>query len=309
MSIGTFGALVAGGVLLHYAPNFHRTYGGFILIFSLAFLARGLSAYFLSRMSNPPYPFEKEHDFSLKEFLSQTRHSNFARFVLYTGLIHFSVMIAGPFFSVYMLRDLHFSYLQFMAASSISVLFQFLTLQYWGRFGDQFGNKKLLVLTGFGLPLLPWLWLVSPNFYYILLIQMIAGLIWAGFSLCIGNFVFDAVPPPLRAKCVAIYNLANATGAFCGAILGGWMTRVLPPDFSMLGIRWHLTSNLFWLFLISGLFRLFFAAVFLPMIREVREVEPISVRALIFRVSQIRPFSGLWFDLFTGNRRDRKDPG
>ena len=305
MSIGTFAALVAGGVILQVAKDLQWTALGFAAIFLIAFCARGVSAWYLSRMVDPPYPFHEKNDFSLREFLSQTRHSNFARFVLYTGVIHFSVMIAGPFFTVFMLRDLHFSYLQFMASSAVSVLFQFLILQHWGKFGDRFGNKKLLVVTGLLLPVIPWLWLASPNFYYILGIQMIAGAVWAGFSLCIGNFVFDAVPAPLRAKSVAIYHLTNAGGAFLGALLGGWMTRHLPQSFTLFGMTWTLISNLQWLFFISGLLRLGFAGIFLPMIREVRDVEPLTVRDLIFRVSQIRPFSGLRFDLFTGNRKEK----
>ncbi|MBI5197387.1 MAG: MFS transporter [Nitrospirae bacterium] len=306
ISLMTFGALVLGGVILHYAEIAQWTALGFILIFAIAFLARGFSSYYLSRMANPPYDFREEHDFSLREFLSQTRHSNFARFVFYTGFMHFSVMIAGPFFSVYMLRDLHFSYLQFMVTLAISVLFQFVILQYWGPFSDRFGNKKLLILSSFGLPFLPWLWLISPNFYWVLFVQMVAGIVWAGFSLNISNFIYDAVPSPMRAKCVAINNLAIAVGTFCGAYLGGGITKHLPQDFTLFGTSWHLISNLQWLFLISGALRLFFALVFLPLIREVRDVEPLSVRDLFYRVVQMRPLSGLRFDLFTGGRKEKE---
>jgi len=68
-----------------------------------------------------------------------------------------------------------------------------------------------------------------------------------------------------------------------------------------------MVSNLQWLFLISGILRLFISLLFLPAIREMREVEPLTLRDLIFRVSSIRPFSGLRFDLFTGNNKDKKD--
>ncbi len=272
----------------------------------LGALVQLIPAYCLSRMSNPPYKIDDKDDFSLIEFFADFKHSSFVRFVVYTGLMHFSVMVAAPFFSVYMLRDLRFSYLQFMLVSAVAVLVQYFTLHNWGKFGDKFGNRMILVITGFTLPLVPVLWLFSANFYYILLIQMLAGFSWAGFSLSMGNFIFDAIPQPKRAKSVAIFNVLNAVGIFSGAAIGGWLTRYIPVSISIQGFSILMISNLQWLFLISGVLRLFMSISFLPAIREMREVEPLTLRELIFRVSSIRPISGLKFDLFTGNQRGKK---
>lgn len=306
MSIFTLGALSLGGLILHGTEKIGNPWTGFSLLFAAGLTARLISAYYLSRMSNPSYEIDDKDDFGLIEFFADFRHSSFVRFVVYTGLMHFSVMVAAPFFSVYMLRDLRFSYLQFMLVSAVAVLVQYFTLHNWGKFGDKFGNRMILVITGFTLPLVPVLWLFSANFYYILLIQMLAGFSWAGFSLSMGNFIFDAIPQPKRAKSVAIFNMLNAVGIFSGAAIGGWLTRYIPVSISIQGFSISMISNLQWLFLISGVLRLFMSISFLPAIREMREVEPLTLRELIFRVSSIRPISGLKFDLFTGNQRGKK---
>jgi formate-dependent nitrite reductase membrane component NrfD len=72
-------------------------------------------------------------------------------------------------------------------------------------------------------------------------------------------------------------------------------------NFSSIG-PWRYTpvSMLPALFLISGLMRAVSAGVFLRRFREVRPVEPIRHRDLIFRVSHIRPIAGATFSLFTG---------
>ena len=307
MSVYALGALGLGGLILHGTEKINHQWAGFSLLFATAVISRLISSYYLSKMDNPPYHVDDKDDFSILEFFADFRHSSFVRFVIYTGLMHFSVMLAGPFFSVYMLRDLHFSYLQFMLVSAAAVMVQYFTLHNWGKFGDRFGNRKVLVITGFTLPLVPELWLFSDNFYFILVIQMLAGLTWAGFSLSMGNFLFDAIPPPKRAKCVAIFNILNATGIFFGATIGGWLTRYLPGSISILDTKISMISNLQWLFLISGVLRLCVSAIFLPAIREMREVEPITFRELIFRVSTIRPISGLRFDLFTGNQKKKQE--
>lgn len=305
MSMFSLGAIALGGLLLHGTEKAGMPWIGFSLLFVLALIARLLSAYSLSRMDNPLYHVDDKDDFSLIEFFAGFRHSSFVRFVIYTGLMHFSVMLAGPFFAVYMLRDLHFSYLQFMIAAAVAVLMQYFTLHNWGKFGDRFGNRKVLEITGFTLPLVPVLWLFTDNFYLILVIQMLSGLTWAGFSLSMANFIYDAIPSPRLAKSFAIFNILNAFGIFLGGAIGGWLSGYLPGSLYVFDARINIISNLQWLFLISGVLRLIISLIFLPTIMEIREVEQISIKELIFRVSAIRPLSGLRFDLFTGN--DKKN--
>ena len=59
-----------------------------------------------------------------------------------------------------MLRDLKFSYVEFMINSAASVLLQFLTLNRWGRLSDLFGNRLILITTGAIIPIMPTLWLI-----------------------------------------------------------------------------------------------------------------------------------------------------
>lgn len=305
MSIYSLGAIVLGGLLLHGTEKAGNPWIGFSVIFVASMIARLLSAYSLSKMENPYYHVDDKDDFTLFEFFAGFRQSTFVRFVIYTGLMHFSVMLAGPFFAVYMLRDLKFSYLEFMIAVSVVVLVQYFTLHNWGKFGDRFGNRKVLEITGFALPIVPVLWLFTDNFYFILVIQMLAGLTWAGFNLSMANFIYDAIPSPRRAKCVAIFNILNACGIFLGGFLGGWLSGYLPGSIEVLDIRINIISNLQWLFLLSGISRLIMSIIFVPTIMEIREVEAITYKELIIRVSSIRPLSGLKFDLFTG--RDKKN--
>src|SRR5690606_13056435 len=135
--------------------------------------------------------------------------SNFARFVYFVSLINFGVNIATPFFAVYMLRDLQFSYMEYTIVTATNTVTQFLTMQYWGQISDQFGNKKILNVCGYGVAFSPILWLFGDAMWYLLLIQVFAGLVWAGFNLAAANFMFDAVTPPKRARCAAYQAMVN----------------------------------------------------------------------------------------------------
>ena len=87
--------------------------------------------------------------------------------------------------------------------------------------------------------MIPILWLFSADFYYLVIVQALTGLVWAGFNLSAANFLFDAVSPPKRARCVAYQALVNATFVFAGSLLGGIVAGHLPATFRVAGFSWH----------------------------------------------------------------------
>ncbi|MEW6684537.1 MAG: MFS transporter [Nitrospirota bacterium] len=280
ISVSAFAALCVGGLILHRTERAGAVVWGFVLVFLFALAARLASAYYLSRMIEPPYVTRPEDRFSLWQFLRDGRRTNFGRFVAYIGLTHFAVQVSGPMIAPYLLRDLHFTYLEFMLATAAVVVAQFLTLPWWGRSCDRFGNRQILKLTGWLLPVLPLFWLTTTNVYGIIAIQMFAGAAWGGFALAMGNFLFDNVKPAKRPQCVAVYHSANALGIFLGASLGGLLVLVLPQTLRVGGGQLTLSSNLQLLFVISALLRFAVSAKFLPLLRETRDVAPFPAKEL-----------------------------
>jgi hypothetical protein len=234
-------------------------------------------------------------------------HSKFARFSLYFSAMQFSVAIASPFFSMYLLRDLKFSYIEFMSCSAIMVIIQFLTLNRWGRISDIFGNRIIMLVCGSCIPLLPMFWLLSPNFYYLLAIQSFSGFVWAGFSLSASNYLFDLLPADKRSTFMAIHNVLASAGIFMGAMLGGYLGSVLPAHFAIGGLEFNWLSPLYHLFIVSFILRATSSLFFLPKIREARKVKPTTMRRLIFRVVRFNPLTGLIFDIIGSRKKQPMD--
>jgi MFS family permease len=297
VSLVTFVSLAVGGLVLHGTTEAGNTLAGFLLLFGVAMLARGISTYHLARMQDPAGQVAALELPARESWWRKLRKSNFARFSLFYALMQFSVATASPFFAVYMLRDLEFSYAQFMANTGISVLAQFLTLTQWGRISDAFGNRRILSVTGFMLPLMPLLWLVSPNFWYLLLVQILSGLSWAGFTLGASNFLYDLVARENRSTYLAVHNVLASMGIFCGALLGGYLGLVLPESIDIAGVTLAWLSPLLGVFAISAVLRTIVLVVLLPKIREVRRVRPISFSRVIFRVTRMHALAGLVFDI------------
>lgn len=298
--ISTFIAQMSAGVALHVFETNDLTKSGFLMIFIVAFAARMNSARWLVKHDDPPFKILPDQDFTFWQFLKRSRHSNFAKFVFYVGAVNLGVAFSAPYFALYMLRDLKFTYIEFTGVIAAATITQFLTFRYWGDLSDRFGNKKILNVCGWGIAFVPMLWLVSSNMVFLVLIQVYGGFVWAGFSLASSNFIFDAVTPPKRALCVAYQALVNAACLLVGSLSGGYVATILPKSVQIGSWLWTPLSVLPAIFLISGILRLIASALLLKKFKEVRTVTPIRGGELIFRVSQLRPIAGATFSVFSG---------
>ncbi len=302
-SVATFLALVTAGLVLHFFQQYELALYGFIGIFGVAAIARWVSVYHLAAMVEPqPHAPSLEMPFH-EHWWQQIKKSSFLRFSMFFALMQWAVAMGSPFFAVYMLRDLNFSYVEFMSISAASVAMQFLTLNGWGRVGDVFGNRLILVVTGFAIPLIPMMWLFSNNLWYLLGVQMLSGLMWAGFSLSAGNYLYDLIPPRRRVTFLSFHNVFTNLGTFIGALIGGYLGAILPKTLSMgaYSFEWH--SALLGVFLISGVARLLVALLFLPQLREVRDVRPMTATQLIFRATRFSALSGMIYDIIAAGKR------
>jgi MFS family permease len=278
----TVASIIASGLLLNiFQPISYAA--GFSIIFSLAAATRYASAYFISRMDEPPHKKDPASDFTFLMFLRRFRESNFLRFVVFSGCLTFATYLAAPFFAVFMLRDLQLSYLTYMGLQVGSSLAALIALPLWGRHADLVGNVTVLRLSSFLAALIPIFWLFSHNPAYLMLVQSFAGFSWSGVTLSSGNFIYDAVTPQKRVRCIAYFNVINGLALFLGSSLGGYLASRLPP---LLGYR------LLALFALSCLCRMSFYLLLSRSFREVRAAREASVQELFFSVVGIRPLVG-----------------
>lgn len=299
-------SLASAGVILHLLDIRGLPAIGFTILFFAAFLARLYSARQLNRMHEPsPHAASLEPVADLR-WLARPEFAAAKRFSMFFILMQTAVGIGAPFFSVYMLKTLQFSYLQFMLNTGTAILFQFLTLNYWGRISDIMGNRLVLIVTGAAIPLLPGLWVVSPSPWYLLGLQVFSGVSWAGFNLSSGNLLYELIPREKRATYQALQNVLLTLGVFIGGLLGTLIIKTLPQTLHLGGWHYTFTTTLMWVFLFSTLARGLVAAVFLPRLRELRKPRrQVAPYQLVFRITRFNAFMGLFFDVVTKIKKNR----
>ena len=217
-----------------------------------------------------------------------------------------AVAVAGPFFSVHMLRNLGFSYAEFMANLAASIVMQLLTLNAWGAISDHLGNRIVLVATALLIPTLPLLWIfpatsgtcsrcrawpVSPG---------VASPEFVELSLR---------PAPARQRARDLRRGAGrhrrARAVFGGAMLGGALAAQLPATLDLGGMQIGFEETLYGVFLVSTLLRLAVALWFTPHVAEIRLSQNATVNQVIYRLARFNPVTGVVMDMI-GAVRKRK---
>ena len=80
---------------------------------------------------------------------------------------------------------------------------------------------RLLWLGGIGIVPLSGCWLIAQNLYWLLLVQLVGGIVWAAYELAFFLLFFESIPEEDRTSLLTVYNLLNTVAWVFGALVGG----------------------------------------------------------------------------------------
>ncbi len=285
--IGLATTLLAGLFLDFFKSN-GKIFIGFAILFLIAAITRSISRYYLSRQYEPKFKVSKRYYFSFWQFLKKAPHNNYGKFTIFMALLVFSVNIAAPFFTPYMINDLKFNYFTYTLVNLVIVAIATLaTMPLWGKFIDRYGCINAMRVVIWALPTIPILWVISSNIYWLIFAQILSGVAWAGFNLAAGTFTYHAVTKQRMCLCSAYSSILNGFAIFSGAIIGGIIAS------------FNITfMNIFlFVFLVSAIARIIVVSSMFSLIQEVRPVEHMGS---LFEII-IKPFKAIHLNLIYPN--------
>ncbi len=200
---------------------------GYQWAMGLAFFFGILSTYSFSQIRETTSPENQtsqdiKPSYSIKSLFSTLRSDrNFMIYCIYTAIWTFSLNIAAPFFSVYLVQDLNATAAIVGVTVIISRLASLPALKYFGGLADKWGSRKLMMVTGFIIPIFPLLWMLTSEPWHVYPINILGGVIWAGYGIGSFNFLLSVSPAEQRARYTALYQISVAASAALGAALGG----------------------------------------------------------------------------------------
>jgi MFS family permease len=241
---------VAGGLALQAGKANGWLLATFAGIFLVGSLCRFLSAWFLSRQSEPSRGRYQSRQVPLREVFSVARSDVGMPLVLYLLAVQTAVQISGPYFTPYMLAQEQLSYFSFMVLVGIGFLGKVLALPLWGRVAHHAGARRLLWIGGTSIVPVAALWLaadwfapyattlhleigswrvavpLSAEMAYLGAAQLFSGIAWAAYELAMLLMFFEAIPRTDRACVLTFYNFGNAAALVLGGLIGATILQL-----------------------------------------------------------------------------------
>jgi len=257
---------------------------GFWITFMLAVVFGIVGLRFLIRVAEPESTQPDNHNSFRHDLKLPFSDDNFRRFMGYAFMWSFSVHFAAPFFTLYFLRDMHFSYgfIAFLGVSSS--LADMIGMRLWGRISDEFRNKAVIQFASWVAVFIPVAWLVvRPTSVVIpILLNFIGGGFWAGINLCMINMLLRISPKENKAMFLSIHNIAAGIGAAAAPIVAGLALTFL-ADINLRLFSWNVLPIQI-IFLVSTSLRL----LTLQFFRYVHEPEEVEVGKLVRVLRNVR---------------------
>jgi MFS family permease len=234
---GIAAGLLGGAIIDQWAQVApEQRAGGYVGVFALAVAAALASTWYLTRMPDVPMP--PRAPATLRRLLAKPfRDRNFRRLMVFLGGWNLAVNLAVPFFTVYVVRDLHCRITTAVALGIVSQLANVAALPLWGRLTDQCSNKAVIALCApvFLACIFGWVLAGLPTPHALTLpllvvLQLVLGAATAGLDLAGGNIALKLAP---RDQATAYLGANGVVKALCagiapiaGGILADHMTGV-----------------------------------------------------------------------------------
>ena len=102
----------------------------------------------------------------------------------------------------------------------ITFLVAFFVSPLWGRFGDKFGRKKILILTGFGIALSIFLMSYVSNVWELFFLRMLMGVV-TGFIPTSMALISAQTDKKIAGQVLGTLQMGTVSGGLFGPLIGG----------------------------------------------------------------------------------------
>lgn len=276
--------------VVDYIKKHHPEYE--LTTYAIMFVFGGVvgltGAWFLSRTPEPQSYLARENIFRL--FKRPLQNYNFSSLLIFNAAWVFSLNLATPFFTVFLLKSIHLPLSYIIGLGIVSQLCSIFTIRIWGRYADKYSNKTIIAI---GAPLyilciIAWCFVgIYSRFYANLAllvgIYIVTGISTAGINLSLTNIGLKLAPREEAIVYLSVKNIITAFFSSIAPLIGGWLADYFLQRHLSVTAHWNgphsdrafrLIALHEWNFLFAiGAILAFVSLEFLVPVKEVGEVE------------------------------------
>ena len=151
------------------------------------------------------------------------RSRSFVMFVLFGAIWGFAYNSLGPFYPVFMYRQLGLSVANVCLFIILNTVGAAVTMPTWGRLLDRLGNKSVMAtaILLWQAQFFVWIFLDRSNTWLLYGLWIWNGFTWAGFTLGLFNMLLKLIPPEAKTIAIGINTAVTSIFTAIAPILSG----------------------------------------------------------------------------------------
>lgn len=223
-----FVGLIVSGIVLYYAKG-SLELPVYVGIFIIGFILKCLSVYEIQvNHLNYEIAHGNELRVRLRDFLKRLKGTNQGKLISFLFAFYITVYFSSPYFNPYMLGKLKFDYLEYMGIMSIAFFGRVLMYRILQNRARPRHIDKILLISVLGISTTPLSWALWQNFWWIIFIEFLSGMFWAGLELSTILLYYQKIEDRERTSIITYITLLNTSGMLIGSMLGAIFMKILP---------------------------------------------------------------------------------
>jgi MFS family permease len=198
------------------------------------------------------------------------------RVAIYLAALMLGAHVAVPFFTPYMLRDLHLDYATYAALTAVAIVAKALFFPLLHPLSKRFGMRAVLGGCGAVVVMLPALWVVFDGIAGLSFVQVLSGMAWGGVEFAGYQLLLVSAEEDCSVEFLSLASTMSSSAQLVGGLSGGYLR-------SSVGLSYHA------LFVLSSASR---ALALLWMVRQLPARLRRDLPRMFLRVISARPAVG-----------------
>lgn len=223
------GLLVAGAVL---QSNFDLGIfnSPFSLIFLVAFAARAISSFMLSKKEDSPRDVTQQKRLRtvFKSIMARGYERSLLGFLLLFGA---TIFISSPFVNPYLLKQLNLNNQVYTFCLIALFLGKIVGYSLTHRFLRDVASERTLIIGALGISPIPALWVFCTSGFSAGALQFAAGLGWGVYESALTLILFRRVSSDSKVALLTIINFVQCAAILLGGLFGGWILEQFGESF------------------------------------------------------------------------------
>lgn len=198
----------------------------------------------LSKTPEPKTFLPKEN--ILKLFKVPLKDRNYRKLLFFNSFWSFSLNIATPFFTVYMMKTLNLPLSYIITFAILGQLAGIFAIKKWGKHSDKYSNKTVIRIAGplYVLCILSWPFAnmahsLAMTALIVATINIFSGIATSGINLSIGNIGLKLASKNEAIVYLTAKNMIVACFASLGPVVGGFLADYFASRQFQWSVQWN----------------------------------------------------------------------